>query len=162
MFARPARYARSILLCSLLLTAASPAHADEPRLDALTAEIVDRTNQVRAEAGCGPLAPAPGLEQSAQAHAADMAEQNYFAHSDAVSPARALPHAEVLPRAEVLGENIAAGNAAAAETFHQWITSPGHRANILDCRFTGIGVGHAYDPSSTYGHYWVQEFAGTT
>lgn len=156
MFPRPARPARSILLCSLLLAPAAPAYADESRLDALTAEIVDRTNQVRATAGCGPLAPAPELEHSAQAHAADMAEQNYFAHSDAVSPARALPHAEVL------GENIAAGNAAAAETFHQWITSPGHRANILDCRFTGIGVGHAYDPSSTYGHYWVQEFAGTT
>jgi uncharacterized protein YkwD len=34
-----------------------------------------------------------------------------------------------------------------------WMSSPGHKANILNCSFTAIGVG--YD---TRGNYWVQNF----
>jgi uncharacterized protein YkwD len=34
--------------------------------------------------------------------------------------------------------------------------SPGHRANILDPRFTHVGVGIAY--GSAYGNLYVQEF----
>ncbi|MGW0890538.1 CAP domain-containing protein [Saccharopolyspora sp. NPDC002578] len=145
---------RPILLCALLSASAMvvpSAHAD--RMDVVTAEVVDRTNAVRAEAGCGPLAPFPDLERSAQAHAVDMAVHDFFAHSDAAG--------RVLARLSgATAENIAAGNASPAATFHQWMTSPGHRANIQNCAYTRIGVGHAFDPNSSYGHYWVQEFAG--
>jgi len=59
------------------------------------------------------------------------------------------------------GENIAAGNATAAATVEQWMNSPGHRANILNAKFTHIGVGYQHSAGSTYGHYWVQMFTGT-
>lgn len=152
------RPVRPILLCALLSAAAlvvPSANAD--RMDAPTAEVVDRTNAARAQAGCGPLVPGPDLVRSAQEHATDMAVHDFFAHSEAAGPllSRLLP-----PLTGRTAENIAAGNASPAETFHQWMTSPGHRSNIENCAYTRIGVGHAFDPGSSYGHYWVQEFAG--
>ncbi|WP_243789838.1 CAP domain-containing protein [Saccharopolyspora gloriosae] len=151
------RRTKPILLCALLSAAAMfVPSANASRMDARTAEVVDRTNAARAEAGCGPLTPIPELERSAQAHAADMAAHDFFAHSDAAGPVLL----RLLPRPGRTAENIAAGNASPAETFHQWMTSPGHRVNIQNCAYTGIGVGHAFDPHSSYGHYWVQEFTG--
>jgi uncharacterized protein YkwD len=40
-----------------------------------------------------------------------------------------------------------------------WLNSPSHQANILNCGYTQIGVGHAYSAGSDYGHYWTQVFA---
>ncbi|GAA3370820.1 hypothetical protein GCM10017744_096120 [Streptomyces antimycoticus] len=34
-----------------------------------------------------------------------------------------------------------------------WMSSPGHKANILNCDFKEIGVGVAQP-----GHYWTQDF----
>lgn len=51
------------------------------------------------------------------------------------------------------GENIAFGQPDAAEVMADWMHSPGHRRNILDCRLRRIGVGH-----SATGDYWVQDF----
>ncbi|WP_329286797.1 CAP domain-containing protein [Streptomyces sp. NBC_00691] len=41
--------------------------------------------------------------------------------------------------------NIAEGQADAAAVTDAWMHSPGHRADILDCGFTGIGVGVSTD-----------------
>ena len=49
------------------------------------------------------------------------------------------------------GENIAQGQTSADEVMTDWMNSPGHRQNILDCSFRTLGVGEASD-------YWVQEF----
>ena len=51
------------------------------------------------------------------------------------------------------GENIAYGQRSAAEVMDDWMHSPDHRANILDCEFTAVGVG--LDPR---GMYWTQDF----
>jgi hypothetical protein len=51
------------------------------------------------------------------------------------------------------GENIAKGYVSASAVMTGWMNSPGHRANILNCSFTALGVG--YD---TRGNYWVQNF----
>jgi uncharacterized protein YkwD len=40
----------------------------------------------------------------------------------------------------------------------QWMNSPGHRANILDCTAKDMGLGVASNPNSTYGTYWTQDF----
>jgi uncharacterized protein YkwD len=39
-----------------------------------------------------------------------------------------------------------------------WMNSPGHKANILNCQYRHIGVGHA--KGGPYGHYWTQNFGG--
>jgi len=50
------------------------------------------------------------------------------------------------------GENIARGQGSAEEVVAQWMTSPGHRANILDKSFNRMGAGECDG-------YWVQLFA---
>ncbi|HEY8664738.1 MAG TPA: CAP domain-containing protein [Propionibacteriaceae bacterium] len=37
-----------------------------------------------------------------------------------------------------------------------WMNSAGHRANILNCALTELGVGYA--TGGTYGSYWTQDF----
>ncbi|WP_342190492.1 CAP domain-containing protein [Paenibacillus macquariensis] len=57
------------------------------------------------------------------------------------------------------GENIAAGQTTPEEVTRVWMNSPGHRANILDPRFTDIGVGYvAGTATSQYRTYWTQLF----
>lgn len=58
------------------------------------------------------------------------------------------------------GENIAAGYTTAQEVVDGWMSSPGHRANILSNKFGSLGVGCV----SSGKPYWVQLFtdAGTT
>jgi uncharacterized protein YkwD len=36
-----------------------------------------------------------------------------------------------------------------------WMNSPGHRANILNCEFTTLGVGVHFGPG---GPWWTQDF----
>jgi uncharacterized protein YkwD len=38
------------------------------------------------------------------------------------------------------------------------MNSPGHRANILDCRAKDMGVGVVSASGSTYGTCWAQDF----
>ena len=53
------------------------------------------------------------------------------------------------------GENLADGHRSAEEVFKAWMDSPGHKANIMEPRFTHISIvcleheGH---------FYWVQLF----
>lgn len=51
----------------------------------------------------------------------------------------------------LVGENIAGGFRSAKSVVDGWMTSPGHRANILNKNFTHLGVGKS-------GVYWVQLF----
>jgi uncharacterized protein YkwD len=119
-------------------------------------EVVRLTNVERAKAGCGPLTVDARLAASAQAHTADMAQNNYFSHTSLdgrtmVDRIRATG----FPLTAV-GENIAAGGTTAAQTMDMWMNSPGHRANILKCSYTQIGVGYA--EGGSYRYYWTQDF----
>jgi uncharacterized protein YkwD len=60
-----------------------------------------------------------------------------------------------------VAENIAAGTSmdTAQEAFDAWVNSPGHRANMLNPNITQIGIGMAYNATSTYGYYWTTDFA---
>lgn len=51
------------------------------------------------------------------------------------------------------GENIAKGHTSPTAVMTAWMNSTGHRANILNCTFTTIGVGF-----DARGNYWVQNF----
>lgn len=54
------------------------------------------------------------------------------------------------------GENIAYGQKSPEEVMEAWMNSPGHRANILNEKFTTIGVG--YYKSANGINYWSQLF----
>lgn len=58
--------------------------------------------------------------------------------------------------AQYVGENIGFGNVSADTMMAMWMASPDHRANILNPRFTHIGIGAAQTAGGTW--YAVQDF----
>ncbi len=54
------------------------------------------------------------------------------------------------------GENIAYGQPDPAHVVDEWMHSPPHRENILNCTFTVIGVGVNFGAN---GPWWTQVFA---
>ncbi|MEW5851348.1 MAG: CAP domain-containing protein [Myxococcota bacterium] len=137
---------------------------------ALEQQVLDEVNVRRAQgATCGgqaydavdPLTMHPALQAAARGHSKDMADNDYFDHTsqDGRSPFDRTAEAGY-NGGFTQGENIAAGNDTAAATVEQWMSSPGHCRNIMNGAFRHLGVGYAYGPSSTYGHYWTQNFGG--
>lgn len=115
-------------------------------------EVVDIANAHRAAAGCEPLRVDARLAQAAADHSADMSARDYFDHTtpdDVTFAERIVSAGFAAPGAE----NIARGQQTAAVVMQSWMDSDGHRANILNCRLTAIGVG-----LETEGMYWTQDF----
>jgi uncharacterized protein YkwD len=126
--------------------------SSEPELEAVEDEVVDLVNAERVDAGCRPLNVDAKLAQAAQDHSADMAERDYFDHT---TP-EGLTFAERIVNAGYPtpgAENIAVGQQTAEQVMEGWMNSDGHRANILNCELTNIGVGFVED-----GMYWTQDF----
>lgn len=130
-------------------------------------KVVELVNAARATGGlCGPNAypsSAPllanhKLEAAAQAHATDMAENNYYSHQslDGRSPSARMNLFGY--RSRMTAENIAAGQQTADEVVAGWLSSPGHCKNILSSELREIGVGVSVSQSSKMGIYWVQNF----
>jgi uncharacterized protein YkwD len=119
------------------------------------AKAFELTNAERAANGCPALAADDRLAAAARAHSADMAAQNYFDHVS--KDGRSF-----VDRVKAAGypapgaENIAAGQRTAEAVIKGWMDSPGHRANILNCKLKTLGVGMARGGS--YGIYWTQNF----
>jgi uncharacterized protein YkwD len=103
------------------------------------------------------------LHQAASSHSADMIARDFFDHTNPDGQGLSERLAEVGYNWWTWGENIAAGYASPEAVMSGWMNSSGHRANILNCNFTEIGVGYAYaanDPGTVqYHHYWTQVLA---
>lgn len=121
-------------------------------------EVVRLTNAERAKGGCGPLKHDPQLRAAAFGHSDDMAKNNYFDHDSRDGRS-------FMDRIKAAGftggsawaENIAFGQPSPASVVEGWMKSSGHRANIMNCRFTLIGVGAAKNAQGRI--YWTQDFA---
>ena len=121
-------------------------------------EVIDLVNIERDAEGLPPLSYDASLASAARGHSEDMGLQDYFSHTglDGRTPCGRMTDAGY--NWNYCGENIAAGQPTPEDVIDTWMTSPGHRANILNPNFCDIGVGYAYVASSTYGHYWTQNF----
>ncbi|AIS00759.1 CAP domain-containing protein [Streptomyces glaucescens] len=121
---------------------------------AVEAEVLQLVNEERARAGCRPVAANSALAKLARDFSEDMAARGFFDHTD---PDGATPwdRAEKAGISNLGGENIARGQADAATVMAAWMDSPGHRANILNCEFTTLGVGVHFGPG---GPWWTQDF----
>jgi uncharacterized protein YkwD len=110
-------------------------------------QIVDLTNQMRAQNGLPPLTVDPRLAEMAQIHARDMAQFDVMAHTlpQAAQPDLQSRAAFVGYSFTALGENIAFDYPGPQAVVNGWMGSDGHRANILDPGYTQIGVGVALD-----------------
>jgi uncharacterized protein YkwD len=129
-----------ILLLSicLLLGATAPAGAS---LRPPEARLLQSVNAARTARGLRPLQLDGALTQAARAHSADMLGHGYFAHGNFAGRMTAF-HV----RGSRMGEDLAWGNgpyARAAAVVQEWLASPEHRANLLDPRFTRLGLGVA-------------------
>lgn len=129
----------------------------DPRV-AYESAVIKLTNAERADAGCDALRADSRLRTAAREHSTDMGENGYFAHDspDGTTPwDRAADAGYSNPSAE----NIAHGYTTAKAVVAAWMASPGHRANILDCRSKAVGVGIYLGGDG--GPYWTQLFGYT-
>jgi uncharacterized protein YkwD len=118
----------------------------------LEREIYRLTNEVRRRHGAPPLTWESSLQNVARAHSADMLRRNYFSH---VTPEGQSPHVRIGKAypypLSMTGENIWSGTGhdpgdtagLARQIVNNWMSSVGHRENLLNPKFTDIGVGVA-------------------
>jgi uncharacterized protein YkwD/Mg-chelatase subunit ChlD len=129
-------------------------------------QVVELTNQERVREGLPPLKASPQLEQAALAHSRAMAEGDFQGHND---PATGSTPGDRVRAAGynwiAVAENVAAGQDSPARVMGDWLSSLGHRENILNRDFREIGVGYVYDANDTFlcgdlpcHHYWTQNF----
>lgn len=134
-------------------TTPSPSKATDA-VTAARAQILTLVNQQRATASCKPLTASSSLNTLAQNFSDDMAARGFFDHTD---PDGNDPwdRAAKLGISNLGGENIAMGQADAQAVMDAWMNSPGHRANILNCQYTTLGVGVHFGSG---GPWWTQDF----
>lgn len=105
-------------------------------------EMIDRHNTTRASQSVGGLTSNALLNQIAQNQANYMADIGQYQHEDA-SGGHVPERATAVGYAWVtVGENVGF-NLQAQSMFDGWMSSSGHRENILSPAFSEIGVGVA-------------------
>jgi len=130
--------------------------------------VLELANDARSSARhCGTQAFAPAnplvlneaLTAAARAHARDMAARSRLSHtgSDGSSPAQRVTRTGYVWRS--VGENVAAGPTTPEEVMSGWLASAHHCENIMDGRFTEMGLAYVFEPDSERGVYWAQVFA---
>jgi uncharacterized protein YkwD len=142
-------------------------------------QIMELTNQERWDNGqLPPLKRCSLLDDSAETHSVNMGNRNFFAHCDLDTGSSPFDRIAAAGYSYTwAGENLHVGSSTAAGAIAGWMSSPGHRANILRAEFRELGVGYHYDASDTgnirfdsdgdcdsdntigpYYHYWTQNF----
>jgi uncharacterized protein YkwD len=122
--------------------------------------LATMANQERVRRGLAPLVWDDTLCQAGRGHSDEMAALNYFDHDSPTrgmaTPADRWERVVASPPLEyTIGENLFYGSVTDVAWAHQSLMdSPGHRANILNPRFTRVGVGVYTAPD---GQMWVTE-----
>jgi len=118
---------------------AAPVARQELKLHEVERNIVRWTNAERRRHGLEPLEVDPELMQSARSHTAWMARHHALRHTT-----------------RMVAENIAMGQRTSRQAVRSWMSSPGHRANILSRSYRRIGVAAYKSPRGTI--FWCQQF----
>ena len=131
-------------------------------LEAVERDILILTNEARAAHGRPSLQRVGTIDGIARSHSEDMLSKGYFSHDSpsGLGPTdRALRAGYPCDKGSSYGlaENIftiSGIHRLTTETAKQivngWMTSPGHRANILDYSYGQIGVGVAFRSRTMY------------
>lgn len=121
-------------VCAVGVTCGAQAQSAEAR------QLMQATNEDRAQHGLGPLRWNPALASAAQAHAERMVRAGALSHQYAGESDLAARTGRSGAHFTTVAENIAvASDPETVET--EWMNSPHHRDNILDPRLTDIGIG---------------------
>ena len=124
----------------------------------VAADVVRHTNDARARNGLPALRTSTKLLEAARIHAEQMASAERAAHTipGARYPTMQDRIAAVGYSYMQIAENVAWNQRTAQEAVVSWMSSSGHRANILDAGLTEIGAAMA--KSSRGEPYWIQVF----
>lgn len=127
----------------------------------LPSVVVELTNEEREELNQQPLRRNVTLDAAAKQKAKHMAANQYFAHysPDGVSPWYWFKEAGYVYAHA--GENLAIHFTDSSEVVEAWMDSPTHRANIVDSKYTEIGVGTARGTYEGFDTVYVVQLFGT-
>lgn len=173
-------FLRAGLLCLVLLASAAwgRAAAPPPSPEEELAELINAERW--SNGGLFPLKVVGELDTAAESHSTNMAERNFVMHCD---PDTGTLSWDRMAAAGYTGftyaaENIAAGYSTPQAVVAAWMSSDGHRANILSPNYREFGHGYVLQandqanvrldnngdcvPDSNangpYCHYWTQDF----
>ena len=131
--------------------------------DGYEQQVVELVNQERAALSLPPLKHVIELDQAARYHAADLGTDDYFEHDTYDRDGEELCFVCLWWQrinayySGVRAENIAAGYPSPEAVVAAWMSSPGHRQNILSTYSSEVGVGY-FQGEGAYYTYWVQDF----
>jgi uncharacterized protein YkwD len=138
-------FAGMLICTTALLLGADPAttqKAEKPeqvKLLPIEENVINYTNQARAQYGLPALQVDADLMKSARQHTVWMTTNQSLVHSN-----------------QPVAENIAMGQPNSQEVLQSWMNSSGHRANILNGSHGRIGVA-AYRTAEGI-IFWCQQF----
>lgn len=116
--------------------------------------ITELVNEHRAAAGLAPVTYSAKISKAAQVRAVEI-EQS-FSHTRPDGRYFSTVFAEHGISYRYSGENIAWGQKSPEEVVSAWMNSAGHRANILNAKFTELGVGYRQNAKGV--NYFTQLF----
>jgi uncharacterized protein YkwD/murein DD-endopeptidase MepM/ murein hydrolase activator NlpD len=128
-----------------------------PSTEQVAHQVVQFANIEREKKGLPPLKVHPLLMAAAQAFAEDMAENNYFGHTDRQGKGPS-DRVKALGYPSGAAENCASGYDDAYSVVQGWMKSKGHRENILGSGHKEIGVGYALGDKKG-SRYWVMNLS---
>ncbi|MBQ7067122.1 MAG: hypothetical protein IJN92_09925 [Lachnospiraceae bacterium] len=117
-------------------------------------QVVKLVNEERVKAGLKELTIDTQVETAALVRAKEIKQS--FSHTRPNGSSFSTVLKEQGVKYKGSGENIAWGQKTPEEVMKGWMNSEGHRANILNAKYTKIGVGNYQDENGR--NYWVQLF----
>jgi uncharacterized protein YkwD len=120
----------------------------------LQSALVQQVNTLRVRHGLPRLRLCGALSAAANAHSVQMARMGYFSHNSAGGASFSARIVRYYPargyRSWSAGENLLWGspNIGAARALALWLSSPGHRANLLSPRWREIGLAAVHSTSA--------------
>lgn len=103
------------------------------------ANLLAKTNAARVRSGLAPLELDPQIQKTCRQHCTWMAAAHSMTHGR-----------------YPVAENIAMGQRWSDDVIRTWLNSPGHRANMLNSRYTRVGVAGYISANGT--KFWCQQF----
>lgn len=133
-----------------------PETPDTPSPEAVSyaEQVAALVNEARVKAGLNTLEIDPKVMAAADVRAGEI--QQSFSHTRPNGSSFATTLKEQGVSYSGSGENIAWGQQTPRQVMDSWMSSSGHRANILEPKFKYIGVG--YEKDSRGRTHWVQLF----
>ena len=120
-------------------------------------EVVALVNKARVEAGVHELTIDYDLCRAAQVRAKECVTTFSHTRPDGTPYKTAIAEAGVV--SNYTGENVATGHTSPQQVVSRLLKSEGHKANIINEKFTRIGIGLEKNVGNRYGGYaWSQLF----